>query len=142
MKDLISALFYPISNHSAFDWLLFTFPGLFLSTSHSSHLRTFIHSLSSIRIFHPHIFPLIPLKPSNLLSDCTSTEKPFLNLYTRQVRYAQLCNNTKSWSLLGRSPGGGNGNQLQHSCLENPTERGAGWATVHGVAKSWTWLSN
>ena len=36
----------------------------------------------------------------------------------------------------GRSPGGGNGNPLQYSCLENPTDRGAWWATVHGVAKS------
>jgi len=38
---------------------------------------------------------------------------------------------------LGRSPGGGHGNPLQYSCLENPTERGACWATVHGVAYSW-----
>ena len=39
---------------------------------------------------------------------------------------------------LGRSPGGGNGNPLLHSCLENPTDRGAWQATVHGVAKSLT----
>ena len=37
---------------------------------------------------------------------------------------------------LGRSPGGGHGNPLQYSCLENPIDRGAWWATVHGVAKS------
>ena len=36
---------------------------------------------------------------------------------------------------LERSPGEGNGNPFQHSCLENPMERGAWWATVHGVAK-------
>ena len=36
----------------------------------------------------------------------------------------------------GRSPGEGNGNPLQYSCLENSTDRGAWWATVHGVAKS------
>ena len=36
---------------------------------------------------------------------------------------------------LGRSPGEGNGNPLQHSCLENPRDRGAWWATVHGAAK-------
>ena len=41
----------------------------------------------------------------------------------------------------GRSPGGGNGNPLQYSCLENPMDRGAWWATVHGVTKSWTGLS-
>ena len=43
---------------------------------------------------------------------------------------------------LGRSPGEGNGNPLQSSCLENPMDRGAWWATVHGVAKSWTRLSD
>ena len=40
----------------------------------------------------------------------------------------------------GRYPGGGNGNPLQLSCMENPTDRGAWWATVHGVAKSRTQL--
>ena len=39
---------------------------------------------------------------------------------------------------LGRSPGEGNGNPLQFSCLENPMDRGAWWATVHRVAKSQT----
>ena len=43
---------------------------------------------------------------------------------------------------LGRSPGRGNGNPLQDSCLENPMDREAWWATVHGVAKSPTWLSD
>ena len=38
----------------------------------------------------------------------------------------------------GRSPGEGNGNLLQHSCLENPMDRGAWWAAFRGVAKSWT----
>ena len=40
----------------------------------------------------------------------------------------------------GRSPGGGHGNPLQYSCLEDPMCRGAWRATVHGVAKSQTWL--
>ena len=35
----------------------------------------------------------------------------------------------------GRSPGGGHGNPLQYSCLENLMDRGVWWATVHGVAK-------
>ena len=38
----------------------------------------------------------------------------------------------------GRSPGEGNGNPLQFSCLETPMDAGASQATVHGVAKSWT----
>ena len=40
-----------------------------------------------------------------------------------------------------RTPGGGHGNPLQYSCLENPMDRGAWWAPVRGVPKSWTQLS-
>ena len=46
---------------------------------------------------------------------------------------------TRDPSLIrgwGRSPGGGNHNPLQYSCLENPLDRGAWWATVHAVSKS------
>ena len=42
----------------------------------------------------------------------------------------------------GRSPGEGNGNPLQYSCLENPNDRGAWQAIVHGVANSWTRLND
>ena len=45
---------------------------------------------------------------------------------------------TRVWSFGWE----GNGNPLQHSCLENSMERGAWWATVLGVAKSWTWLGD
>ena len=47
---------------------------------------------------------------------------------------------TESIPGWGRSPGGGNGNPLQYSCLENPMDRGVWWATVHGLAKSRTHL--
>ena len=43
-----------------------------------------------------------------------------------------------SFPRSGRSPGEGNGNPLQHPCLENPVDRGAWWVTVNGVAKSQT----
>ena len=54
------------------------------------------------------------------------------------------CNVTDLGSIpgLGRSSGEGNGNPLQYSCLENPMHRGARQATVHGVAKSRTQLSD
>ena len=54
------------------------------------------------------------------------------------------CNagNTDSKSGSGRSPIEGKGYPLQHSCLENSMDREAWWATVHGVAKSRTGLSN
>ena len=41
---------------------------------------------------------------------------------------------------LGRTPGGGNGNLFQYSCLKNPIDRGAWWAPIHGITKSETWL--
>ena len=43
---------------------------------------------------------------------------------------------------LGNSPGEGDGNPLQYSCLKIPIDRGTWQATVHGLAKSWTQLSN
>ena len=57
---------------------------------------------------------------------------------------ASACNAGDLGSIpgSGRSPGEGNGNPLQYSCLENPMDGGAWWATVHGVAKSQTQLSN
>ena len=48
--------------------------------------------------------------------------------------------NTGSIPGSGRSSGGGNGNPLQYSCLENPIDREAWWATVHRVTKSQTRL--
>ena len=52
-----------------------------------------------------------------------------------------IINKLQSWAVegsipgLGRSPGEGNGNPLQYSCLGNPRDGGAWWATVHGVSK-------
>ena len=57
---------------------------------------------------------------------------------------AEDIRNVGSIPGLGRSPGGGHGNPLQYSCLENPMDRRAWQATVHRVTKSWTclkWLS-
>ena len=42
----------------------------------------------------------------------------------------------------GRSPGDGNGNPLQYSCLENSLDKGVWWSVVHGVTKSWTQLTD
>ena len=53
---------------------------------------------------------------------------------------ASACNagDLDSIPRLGRSPGEGNGNPLQYSCLKNPMDGGAWWATVHHIAKSRT----
>ena len=53
------------------------------------------------------------------------------------------CRRCRRWGFdpwVGRSPVGGRGIRLQSSCLENPLDRGTWWATVHRIAKSWTWL--
>ena len=57
---------------------------------------------------------------------------------------ASACNVGDPGSILelGRSPGEGNGNPLQYSCLENSMDGGAWWATAHGVTKSWTRLND
>ena len=57
---------------------------------------------------------------------------------------ASACNAGDLGSIpgSGRSSGEGNGNPLQYSCVENPMDGGAWWATVHGVAKSQTRPSN
>ena len=62
-----------------------------------------------------------------------------------QVRKPR-CNVTErmelNFPLLLLTPGEENGYPFQYSCLENPMERGTWWATVYGVAKSWTQLSD
>ena len=90
--------------------------------------------LSSSNIYIPQILTLflnhITLWISNL--PCSSDIKE------------SICNAGDLDSIpgLGRSHREGNGNLLQSSCLKNPMDRGAWWATVCGVAKSWMWLSN
>ena len=86
------------------------------------------------------------IQPSHPLS---SPSPPALNLSQQGLRrtnkfhclYSIICLRLQpQWgSILGleRSPGRGHGNSLQYSCLENPMDRGAWQATVHGVAKSW-----
>ena len=57
---------------------------------------------------------------------------------------ASACNAGDLGSIpgSGSSPGEGNGNPLQYSCLENPKDGGAWWAPVHRLSKSWTQLSD
>ena len=69
-----------------------------------------------------------------------------ISLFLRASLVAQMVKNPATRDPgsilgLGRSRGGGNSNSLQYSCLENSMDRGAWWATVHGVQKSGTWLS-
>ena len=94
------------------------------------------------------IFPTQGLKADSFTTE--SRGKP--HLYTWASQDAVLVKNppviaggirgVNSIPGLGRSPGEGRDNPLQYSCLENPMDRGAWWATVYGVTKSWMWPSN
>ena len=63
-----------------------------------------------------------------------------MNSQQKKKKKECTCNEGDLSSILGlgRSPGEGNGNPFQYSCLENSRDRGAWWATVYGVAKSRT----
>ena len=64
-----------------------------------------------------------------------------MNIYIRPRDWTKVsCIADRFFTILGRSPGGGHGNPLQYSCLENPMDREAWRVTVHGLAK--TLLSN
>ena len=65
-----------------------------------------------------------------------------LNVLAQTVKNLPAMQETQVWSLGREDPGVGNGNLLQDFCLENPMNRGAWRATVHGVAKSQTRLSD
>ena len=72
-------------------------------------------------------------------------EKDYAYFLTpRWLSSKYFCNVGDADSIPGaqRSPGERNGNPLQYSCLGNPKDRGNWWATVHGVSKSWTRLSD
>ena len=62
------------------------------------------------------------------------------SLVAKMVEFVSNVGDPGSVPGLGRSPGKGNSNPLQYSCLENLMDGGAWWATVHRVAKSRTWL--
>ena len=68
--------------------------------------------------------------------------KRLASLVAQMVKHLPAVQEIRVRSLLGRSPGEGNGNPLQYPCLKNLMDRGACWAVVHGVAKSWAQLSD
>ena len=82
--------------------------------------------LLEMQILRPQSLPLV-LKPRNLYFSILS------GLFLCVLQF-EKCSS--------RTAGEGNGIPLQYSCLENPMDQGAWWAAVHGVAKSWTRLSD
>ena len=94
-------------------------------------------------VWHPSVHGVT--KSQSWLSDWTAEQQPKVSfpggLVVKNLpASAGDIRNVGLIPALGRSPGGGHGRPLQCSCLENPTDRGALWATVHGVTESQTWL--
>ena len=95
----------------------------------------FFKELLSLLYFPPHILVI------HVISKCLLLISGAILVYPRASRWLSskesACNAGDRGSVpgSGRSPGEGNGNALQYSCLGNPMDRGAWWATVHGLAK-------
>ena len=129
---------------------------------HASHKHSTFWLLSNSPVCPPHSHPLHPFlwgtHSALFSSPCLFLDSVTMYLYKyiyivymymyicigfpggSEVK-ASACNAGDLGLIpgLGRSPAEGNGNPLQYSCPENPMDGGAWWATVHGVAKSWTW---
>ena len=86
----------------------------------------------SLRSSHPHLLPQSP-KDSfiHLCLFCCLAYRVIVTIFLNSIYVLVYC--------IGRE---GNGNPRQYSCLENPMDRGAWWAAVHGVARSRTRLSD
>ena len=93
-------------------------------------------------------FSCISCIDRQILYHCATWEaQPYIYMYPFSPRASMVAQMVKkpagnvgdlgSIPGSGRSPGEGHGNPLQYSCLDNPTDRGAWQATVHGVTKSW-----
>ena len=94
------------------------------------------------KIYYTHT-PLLVYSQPAFLDFGLCFNVAFLVAHSLQVvKNPPVMQEMRVWSPgMGRSPGEGNGNLLQYSCLGNSMDRGAWWATVHGVTKSWTWPS-
>ena len=147
----------PVQNHQVFDMILaFQIPSSVLSPrsksgpSSSLQHQKVNQSLPPVKEF---ITDTAASTAFNLSSNCMiKVHFRHLEVGEGTSQGGRVVNNppanagntrdTGSVPGSGRFPGEGNGNPLQYSCLENSMDRGVWWPTVHGVAKSWTQLSD
>ena len=136
------------SNHLILCCPLLLLPSIFPSISFFQMNPFFVSGGQSVGSFS------ISISPSNEYSGVISFRRAWLDVLVVQGTLKSLLQYHSSKASILRcsaffySPtltsiqGEGNGNPLQYSCLENPMDRGAWWAAVHGVEKTWTQLSN
>ena len=94
-------------------------------------VRVYRNSALFLQLFHKLKIVYLKICPHNHVG---------LSLWLSSKQSTCNAGNTGLIPVSGRSPGAGYGNPLRYSFLENSTDRRAWWATVHRVAKSWTWL--
>ena len=105
-------------------------------------------TLSTINILHQSGTSVIIDEPTLICIIITQSPSFILGFtlglpwWLRGKESAHSAGDLCSMPGSGRSPGEGNGNLLQYSCLENPMAREAWWAAVHGVAKRHNWTTN
>ena len=88
------------------------------------------HSHANNHSVNEHHLSLLVLRCLCFPGGASGIEPTYLCRRCKRLRF-------DPWS--GRSPGGGYGNLLQYSCLVNPMDRGAWWATIHRVTKRYNW---
>ena len=137
-------------------WLGWSVPGWNIHSQPTSPHECFNHPLSTVICFlrenmkcflwiHRSYTNLreFPASQEGRVKVCTRITAPHgLPWWLNGEESASYAGDRGSIPGSGRSPGGGHGNPLQYSGLENPMDRGAWWATVHGVAKRRTGLTD
>ena len=83
----------------------------------------------------------VTLKDMHVLLTKSTNKQKALSVTDTPFKRNQMYEDSILLHMSIKYNGEGNGNPLQYSCLENPMDRGAWWATVHGVTKSQTWLT-
>ena len=138
------------SSHGMFqarilEWVAISFSRIVIAFKSMIYLELFLYVQCELGVevpfFHMAIqlFQLHLLKTFLSLLHCFGTFAENLGLVVKNTpANAGDSRDVASIPRLGRYPGGGHGNPLQYSCLENPMDRGAWWATVHRITKSQT----
>ena len=117
-------------------WFYILFPLFFAWVLYSHGTKWKRYKSIRYKVLLLLLSPILPVLPSR-----GNQHYWFLESFQRySVGLPRWLSGKESAHQCRRSPGVGNGNPLQYSCLGKPMDRGAWLATVHGVEKSWTWL--
>ena len=117
----------------------FIFFQLYVSKNSSLNPLLILSQFVSFSFWIPN--PYFPDVPTRSDSSLNTYWNFYISRWFSSKESACQCRRHGLDPLVGKIPRAENGNSLQYSCLENSMDREASWATIHGVARSWTWLS-